>query len=90
MSIAIAQLEQKNGSVNLTATITNPASSGTCTFTFTAQGTKPVVSQAATTNDSCSTSIPDYQFSMIGDWQVKVNYFANNTVTTTTGSITIQ
>lgn len=90
MSIAITQLEQKNGNVNLTTSITNPASSGTCTFTFTAQGTKPVVSQATTSSDTCSTSIPDYQFSMIGDWQVKVNYFANNTVATTTGSITIQ
>lgn len=89
-SIAITQLEQSNGNVNLTTSITNPANSGTCTFTFTSQGTKPVVSQAATTSSTCSTSIPDYQFSMIGDWQVKVNYFANDTITTTTGSITIQ
>lgn len=89
-SIAITKLEQSNGNVNLTTSITNPASSGACTFTFTSQGTKPVVSQATTTGDTCSTSIPDYQFSMIGDWQVKVNYFANDTITTTTGSITIQ
>jgi cytoskeletal protein RodZ len=89
-SLSITQLNQSNGNVNLTTSITNPASSGTCTFTFTSQGTKPVVSQASTTGDTCSTSIPDYQFSMIGDWQVKVNYFANDTITTTTGSITIQ
>lgn len=89
-TVNIVQLNETGGSVNISASITNPGTSGTCTFTFSAEGTRPVVGQSTELKGTCSTSIPSYQFSMIGDWQVKVNYFSNNTVATATGSISIQ
>lgn len=90
MSVTITTLNETNNTVNITATITNPAQSGVCTMTFTKAGAKPVTQTVSTTTNTCSASIPALQFDMIGDWQVTVNYFANNTQATTTGTITIK
>lgn len=89
-SVAITNLSQTNGNVNITATITNPATSGVCTATFTKSGAKPVVRTINTSNNTCSASISELEFSMVGDWQVQVDYFANNTQATATGTITIK
>lgn len=89
-SVTISTLDQSNGSINIIANITNPASSGVCTVTFTKTGAKPVTRTINTTTDICSSSIPELEFSMTGSWQAQVIYFANNTQASATGTITIQ
>lgn len=89
-NLTITSLNQTNGSVNITTTITNPANSGVCTITFTKSGARPVTRTINTTNSTCSSSIPELEFSMIGDWQVHVDYFANNTKATAEGAITVK
>ncbi len=89
-SISITSLNETSGNVNIAVAITNPASSGVCTFTFTKTGARPVTHTVNTTTSACSASIPSLEFSMVGDWQVEADYFANNTQTTTTGTVTVQ
>lgn len=89
-SVTITTLNQVNGAVNIKAAITNPATSGACTVTFTKSDAKPVTRTINTTDSTCTAAIPELEFSMIGDWQAEVRYFANNEQTTTTGTITIK
>lgn len=89
-TVAITTLNQTDHMVNITAKITNPAASGTCTITFSIVGARPVTRTIQTTNDTCTSAISDQEFSMLGDWKATVNYFANNTQATTTGTVTIK
>lgn len=89
-TIAITSLDQTNHTVNVASKITNPASTATCTITFSITGARPVTRTIQTTNDTCNAAIPDQEFTLLGTWKVTINYFANNTQATTTGTITIK
>jgi len=53
--------------------------SGTCVFNFKpADDGKPVTRQVAVSNKTCSTSIPENEFTYIGNWSLTVTFYNNS------------
>lgn len=78
-SIAITQLEKKGGQVNYTAQTSGIAEGGTCSATFTKDGSRPVVRSTQATGSTCGPiSISETEFSQVGTWKLTIRYFAEN------------
>ncbi len=82
-SVDINDFSQANGKVQAGAVISGTTAHGTCIFTFTTDGSKPVVRQVTSTGSdgpqSCSVSIPEVEFSKLGHWNLNVTFYTNNT-----------
>jgi len=88
-SISITKLTQSQKMVNADISINSSTTDGICSYTFTKDGAKPVTRSVNSSNNSCTTSIPELEFEMIGTWNLKAKYFSNNTQTTTNSEVTI-
>ena len=74
-SIVIISTSQSSGKVEATA---QTSDDGTCVFQYTTEGDKPVTSQSTTTTKTCTSSIPEVQFSKLGTWKLTVTLYVNN------------
>jgi hypothetical protein len=75
--LTITETNQSNGSVNATALVQGSSSDGTCVFSYSSED-KPVVKQVASSENKCSSSIPEVEFSKLGEWNLNVTYYNRN------------
>lgn len=89
-SISIANFSQQNSMVNISANITNVTSGGSCIFNFSHENTRPVIRQVSSDGKTCSSSIPEVEFSIVGIWQLNISFYQGDTkVTETKQNVTI-
>lgn len=88
-SIAITSLTQQNGQVSYVATISGEGS-GTCAALFTHTASKPVENTTSASGVSCSGSIPDVEFDILGTWTLTLRYYTDNHQTVATKDIVIR
>lgn len=78
-SITIKSVTQTSGTVSITAAIADHIStSGTCSFTFTKVNVKPVVRTAVVDDSTCSSDIPELEFTSTGRWNLEARLFSDN------------
>ena len=76
LSVKIASFAQTNGTVNASITTNN---SGTCVITFTpSDGGRPVTRQVAVENNECKVSIPESEFTYLGQWSLTATLYNNS------------
>ncbi len=91
LKATVDSLTQQNGVVTASVSLSDPSSSaGTCSFTFTKDQAKPVVRSVVASNLQCATSIPELEFSSIGQWVLTVRYFNNDAQASAQQEITIR
>ena len=91
MSMTIDTLEEKNGIVTYSGTVTNPAPNGACSAVFTSKINRPVTSTPTYSNGSCGpASIPAADFTSIGTWTLTLRYFTNDSQVSASRNINIQ
>lgn len=89
-AITITQLEQKNGQVSYAAQVSGIAENGTCSATFTKDGSRPIVRSSQASGATCGPiSISETEFSQVGSWTLTLRYFADNKQIDTTKDIQI-
>lgn len=85
---------QASGSVHAAATVTNAAdTTAMCVFTFETPNDKPVVRQVAVSGggQTCdSGDIPEQEFTLLGQWNLTLTYYTNNTRAEATTAVTIK
>lgn len=87
-SIAITRLEQKNDQVSYAAQVSGITENGTCSATFTKEGSRPVVRSTQATGSTCGPIvIPETEFSQVGTWKLTLRYFADDQQIDTTKDI---
>jgi cytoskeletal protein RodZ len=79
LGTTITSTSQKDGTVYAESVITGAEAEGTCVFTYTTPDDRPVVQQVASANKICRSSIPEVQFSKLGNWNLQVVFYLNNT-----------
>lgn len=89
-SLAITSLKQSNGEVSYAATFDGIDGDGTCSAQFTAPGAKPVTRTAKASGQECSASIPEMEFTQLGEWTLTVRYYNSNSQVTATKAINVQ
>lgn len=75
ISITDLKFEQSKGKVNSSFAVLG-ADIGVCDFLFSIEGDKPVNRSGPLENGRCSISIPEAEFTRIGEWKLAV-YFAD-------------
>ncbi len=91
----IDSINEANGVVTFTGSVTGATQAGSCSVTFSTPNDPPLSQTvSASLNGTTATcdpiSIPAQSFSYLGDWTVTFRYFVNNTQAVATGTITIQ
>lgn len=86
-AISIDSITQSNGTV--LAKATSSAGSGTCVFTYTTEGDRPVIRTTDLTGGSCSSNIPEVEFSRIGTWNLNVTIYIDGKKTEANQSVEI-
>lgn len=90
ITISIKDLTQADGKISANLKIDNASDNGLCSFTFTKENAKPVVRSTSTKTNSCSITIPELEFEMLGKWILEARYFANENQATANGEINIK
>ena len=91
LSLTITKLEQKNGAVAYQAELNDKTQNGTCAAEFTSEGARPVTSTTSASNGICGpVSIPELQFTKIGDWKLTLRYYTNNTQVSTQQTFSVR
>ena len=95
IAASIIQLEQKNGIVYFTGTVTPVQSGGTCSITLSNPNDKPIVRTTDATTDGSNSvcgpiQIPETEFSYLGTWTATFRYFIGDVQATATKEITIR
>lgn len=94
VTVALGSLSQSNGTVNASATMTNASADGVCVFLFTTEGDKPVTREVNSSmtgqQRTCSTSIPEVEFSKLGTWKLNVTFYLNNQKSEASEDVTIR
>lgn len=91
VSLTIDLIEQANGRITYSATVSNPAGKGTCSVVFTKDGSKPVTRVDETQTNKCGPiSIPELEFESVGTWIMTLRYYSNNTQAVTTKTIEVR
>lgn len=89
--ITIDSVEQTNGLITYSATITNPATEGTCSAIFTKPNSKPVSRVFNTKSAMCGpVSIPELEFESLGSWLMTIRYYANDSQSVDTKSVEVR
>lgn len=88
-SVVITGFAQSGGQVRATAAISG-GQADKCVFTYTAQDSRPVVKQVSASNNSCSSSISEVEFDMIGARNLNVTAYIGSTKTEVNKSVTIE
>lgn len=89
LAVTISNNSQVNGIVTSKADITGASGNGSCVFTFSTTDSRPVVEQTTSSNGSCEVAISEVRFDKIGDWNLDVTFFQNNTKASATKQVTI-
>ncbi len=91
-TITLDSFKQANGAVVVSAGIKDTISTeqGTCSFTFTREQVKPVAKSASASESACSTSIPELEFSAVGEWILEIRYFNSNKQASANQKVTIR
>jgi cytoskeletal protein RodZ len=78
--LTISKLAQENGAVTYEASLNDKNQNGTCAAEFTSKGARPITSTTDAKNGTCGPiSIPELQFTKIGDWNFTLRYYTKNT-----------
>ncbi len=88
LAVTGIKLSQESGFVNASAQISGSTQAGTCVFSFTATDSRPVVKEASATSD-CSIKIAEVEFDKIGEWNLSVTFYQQNTKATAEQKVTI-
>lgn len=78
LSVTITNFQQVNSLINSSASISGNSSEGTCVFTYSTPGSKPVVDQVSSKSSVCSSIIPEVQFSKLGSWNLNIVFYLND------------
>jgi len=89
VSTSITSLEQKDDYVEYQA-IVSGTDAATCNATFTSKLGKPVVRTSKVSNGVCSEKISAAAFDALGEWQLQLRVYSDNTQATDTQTVTIQ
>ncbi len=87
-SIKIASVNQSGGQVTVNAEITGD-NGGKCVFSFTTPDDKPVIKEIVASDNKCNISIPEVEFTKIGDWNLAVTYYVNDKKVEVSQNVTI-
>ncbi len=87
LSISILSTSQENGKVTAAAQTNGE---GTCVFSYTTDGDKPVINQVAVQVNICQSSISEVQFAKLGVWSLKVTYYNNEQKAEAQANVTIR
>lgn len=85
-------LAQADNEVTIsTVASTSLPSNGTCTIIFEKDGARPITRSTTATNHICGPiSIPEFEFTTIGEWKITARYFTNNSQVIATDRIEIK
>lgn len=86
-TVTIQSVNQANGAV--TATATSSSASGTCVFTYTTDGDKPVTRNVGIEGGTCTSTIPEVEFARLGTWNLNVTVYIDGKKTEANQSVTI-
>ena len=89
VTVTIGDIKQSNNEVTSSAQIAGATKSGECVFTFTSDQSKPVVKQASSKNNICQVVIYEAEFDKIGEWQLKVTFFDQQSKAEATKNVVI-
>lgn len=92
-SVTITNASQSGSLVNAKATISGTPDQGTCVFLFSAPEAKPVTKEATSSGgseQSCSVSVSEVEFDLLGQWGLTVTFFRDNTKASANTELTIQ
>lgn len=92
-SVKITNAIQSGTQVNASATISGAPDQGTCVFLFSAPEAKPVTKEttsAGRDEQSCDISVPTVEFDLLGQWDLTVTFFRDNTKASASTELTIQ
>lgn len=89
LSVSISNTSQSNGIVSAAIKITGSDENGTCVFTYSTPGDRPVVQEVTSSNNICQSNIPEVQFSKIGVWNLNVTFYQNNARAEASQNVTI-
>lgn len=85
-SISITSTSQSSGKVEATA---QASDEGICVFQYTTEGDRPVTIQSTTNSKTCTSSVPEVQFSKLGTWKLTVTLYVNDEKAEATRDVTI-
>lgn len=90
-SVEITSLQQGNGQITYSAKFTGQSSDGTCSATFTNELARPVIRTTPAKDSICGpVSIPETEFTTLGNWVLTVRYYKDNTQAVATKSIEVK
>jgi hypothetical protein len=73
LTISIGQVRQDRGHVSASAKVNID---GTCVFQFDpSDGSRPVVREDSAVGGSCSVSIPEVEFALLGSWTLRATVY---------------
>jgi len=90
-TIEVSDLSQSNGAINYTAKISGASTGGTCNANFSNDIARPVSRTTSASNGACGpVSIPETEFSTIGQWKLTLRYYTNDTQAVITKDIEVK
>lgn len=88
-SVLLEELSQFGSHITYRAGVTG-FTEGLCSATFTSRLGRTVAKTTPITNGSCSQSIPEMEFDALGEWQLSLRVYHNNTQATAERNIVIK
>jgi len=90
-TIKLTSLTQDGQQIVYSASITNPASTGVCSATFTKDGSQPVTKTDTISGNECGPFyITATSFDSIGTWTLTLRYYANDVQAVATSTIEVK
>jgi hypothetical protein len=89
VSVKIADFTQSDRTVSATANITGNRTQGTCVFSYTTTDAKPVVEQMSSVGNICTSKISEVKFNKLGEWNMSVTFYLDNTKSEVSQNVTI-
>ncbi len=95
LTAKISQLEQTNGAVVFTGSVNDASTGGKCSITFSNENDRPITRSAdavvVNNTGTCGPiSVPENEFSFLGDWKATFRYYLNDSQAIAEGIITIK
>lgn len=88
LAVTEVNANQADGFVNASAQISGGSQEGTCVFSFETTDGRPVVKQSAGTTN-CSIRIAEVEFDKLGEWNLTVTFYSQNTKASAGRKVTI-
>lgn len=77
ISVDSIDFNQSSGFVNSSAIVSGSSQEGTCVFSFTTTDGRPVVKESKGSS-TCSVKISEVEFDKIGEWDLSVTFYSQN------------